>query len=298
MRPFLKWAGGKTKLLPELVHRLPREMRIYAEPFCGGGALFFALAEERKNHRRSFERAILADRNEELVVTYNAIKTDVGGVVDALRPYVYDRDLFYDTRKKDPKALPPVERAARLIFLNRTCFNGLWRVNSKGEFNVPFGRYKNPTICDEPTLRAASEALQNATIVHADFAEVTRELGGGAKVDFVYFDPPYAPVSDTADFTAYAAGGFGIEEQRRLARELAALRDRGVMAMLSNADTPEMRALYNEFEVHVVAAPRAINSDAAKRGATAELLVTTWGEPGLVAEAPAAHAASAVQDGA
>ena len=298
MRPFLKWAGGKTKLLPELVHRLPREMRVYAEPFCGGGALFFALAEERKNHRRTFERAILADRNEELVVTYNAIKSDVDGVVEALRPYVYDRDLFYETRKKEPKTLSDVQRAARLIFLNRTCFNGLWRVNSKGEFNVPFGRYKNPTICDEPTLRAASAALADATIMHADFGDVTRDLGGGDRVDFVYFDPPYAPVSDTADFTAYAAGGFGFAEQERLARELAALRDRGVMAMLSNADTPEMRALYSEFEVHIVAAPRAINSDATKRGAAAELLVTTWGEPGLVGEPVPAHAASALQDGA
>ncbi|MGH7286142.1 MAG: DNA adenine methylase [Polyangiaceae bacterium] len=298
MRPFLKWAGGKTKLLPELVSRLPREMRTYAEPFCGGGALFFALAEERKNHRRTFERAILADRNEELVVSYNAIKTDVGGVIEALGPYVYDRDLFYATRKKDPKTLSSAERAARLIFLNRTCFNGLWRVNSKGEFNVPFGRYKNPTICDERTLRAASEALQDATILHADFAEVTRELGGGAKIDFVYFDPPYAPVSETADFTAYAAGGFGFADQERLARELAALRDRGAMGMLSNADTPNMRVLYKEFGVHVVAAPRAINSDPTKRGVAAELVVTTWDEPGQIEEARRPAAASAVQDGA
>ena len=298
MRPFLKWAGGKTKLLPELALRLPREMRTYAEPFCGGGALFFALAEDRKHHRRTFERAILADRNEELVVTYNAIKTSVGDVVDALGPYVYDRDLFYETRKRDPKTLSAVERAARLIFLNRTCFNGLWRVNSKGEFNVPFGRYKNPTICDEETLRAASEALQHATIVHADFSEVTRDLGGGSAVDFVYFDPPYAPVSNTADFTAYAAGGFGFEEQERLAGELASLRDRGAMGMLSNADTPEMRVLYKDFGMHVVNAPRAINSDPTKRGAAAELLVTTWDEPGRIVEPQRSPASSAVHDGA
>lgn len=288
VRPFLKWAGGKTKLLGELTSRMPSEMRTYAEPFCGGAALFFALAADKKAHRRTFERAILADRNEELVVTYNVVKTKVDALVKALGAYKYDKDLFYETRAKNPQSLAPVERAARFVFLNRTCFNGLWRVNSKGEFNVPFGRYKNPTICDEEALRAASAALQDATIVCADFAEVTRELGAGKKtVDFVYFDPPYAPVSDTADFTAYAAGGFGFAEQERLARELEALRDRGAMAMLSNADTPDMRVLYKEFEVNVVSAPRAINSDATKRGDAAELLVTTWGPPGTVVDASA-----------
>jgi DNA adenine methylase len=279
VRPIVKWAGGKTKLLAELVARMPGEIRTYAEPFSGGAALFFAIADSPEKYARKFDRAILADRNEELVITYNAVKKNVDDVIRELGVYKYDRDLFYETRAKDPRTLSDAARAARLLFLNRTCFNGLWRVNSKGEFNVPFGRYTNPTICDADALRAASHALARAEIVHADFAEVTRDLGRG---DFVYFDPPYAPVSGTADFTAYAAGGFGHEEQVRLTAELRALRDRGALVMLSNADTPAMRALYKEFTLAIVGVSRSINSDATKRGETAELILTSWGEPGLV----------------
>jgi DNA adenine methylase len=278
VRPIVKWAGGKTKLLSELVARMPGEMRTYAEPFSGGAALFFAIADQAEKYARTFDRAILADRNEELVISYNAVKRDVDAVIRELADYKYDRDLFYETRSKNPKTLTDAARAARLLFLNRTCFNGLWRVNSRGEFNVPFGRYKNPTICDADGLRAASRALARAEIVHADFADVTRDLGRG---DFVYFDPPYAPVSDTADFTAYAAGGFGHDDQIRLTHEVEALRDRGALVMLSNADTPAMRALYKEFTLAVVGVSRSINSDATKRGETAELIVTTWGIPGI-----------------
>jgi DNA adenine methylase len=278
VRPIVKWAGGKTKLLSELVARMPGEMRTYAEPFSGGAALFFAIADQSEKYARKFDRAILADRNEELVITYNAVKRDADSVIRELAEYKYDRDLFYATRSKNPKTLTDAARAARLLFLNRTCFNGLWRVNSKGEFNVPFGRYKNPTICDPDGLRAASRALARAEIVHSDFADVTRDLGRG---DFVYFDPPYAPVSSTADFTAYAAGGFGHADQVRLTTEVEALRDRGALVMLSNADTPETRALYKDFTLAVVGVSRSINSDASKRGETAELIVTTWGIPGI-----------------
>jgi DNA adenine methylase len=223
VRPIVKWAGGKTKLLGELVARMPAEIRTYAEPFSGGAALFFAIADQSEKYARKFDRAILADRNEDLVITYNAVKNDVDAVIRELAEYKYDRDLFYATRSKDPKTLTDPARAARLIFLNRTCFNGLWRVNSKGKFNVPFGRYKNPTICDADALRAASRALARADIVHSDFADV----------------------------------------------------------MLSNADTPAMRALYKEFTMAVVGVSRSINSDASKRGETAELIVTTWGTPGI-----------------
>lgn len=295
MRPFIKWAGGKTKLLKELCARMPGEIRTYAEPFSGGAALFFAIADPSEKYARKLSRAILADRNQELVITYNSIKNDVETVIHELGRYKYDRELFYETRAKNPKDLSDAARAARLIFLNRTCFNGLWRVNSKGEFNVPFGRYKNPTICDADALRAASGALAKAQIVHADFAEVTRDLGAG---DFVYFDPPYAPASETADFTAYAAGGFGYADQVRLAEEVRALRDRGALVMLSNADTPQMRALYKPFSLTVVAVPRSINSDASKRGDAAELIVTSWGEPGAVEERALSIARPAVLQGA
>ncbi|MEO7113145.1 MAG: DNA adenine methylase [Polyangiaceae bacterium] len=281
MRPIVKWAGGKTKLLAQLVARMPGEMRTYAEPFSGGAALFFAIADQSEKYARKFDRAILADRNEDLVITYNAVKHDADAVIRELAEYKYDRDLFYATREKDPKTLTDPARAARLLFLNRTCFNGLWRVNSKGKFNVPFGRYKNPTICDADALRAASRALARADIVHSDFADVTRDLGRG---DFIYFDPPYAPVSSTADFTAYAAGGFGHDDQVRLTTEVEALQRRGALVMLSNADTPATRALYKGFTLAVVGVSRSINSDASKRGETAELIVTTWGTPGIIEE--------------
>jgi DNA adenine methylase len=291
VKPIVKWAGGKTKLLAELVARMPGEMRTYAEPFSGGAALFFAIADQSEKYARTFDRAILADRNEELVITYNAVKRDVDAVIGELSNYRYDRDLFYETRAKNPHAMSDAERAARLLFLNRTCFNGLWRVNSKGMFNVPFGKYKNPTICDADNLRAASKALARAEIVHADFADVTRDLGAR---DFVYFDPPYAPISNTADFTAYAAGGFGHEEQVRLMAEVQSLRDRGALVMLSNADTPAMRVLYKDLTLAVVGVSRSINSDATKRGETAELIVTSWGEPGVIEEKISAGASAAL----
>ena len=167
------------------------------------------------------------------------------------------------------------ERGARLLFLNRTCYNGLWRVNGAGRFNVHFGRYKNPKILDEATLRAASAALAGVELVVGDFARATERCKRG---DFVYFDPPYVPLSKTAAFTSYAAAGFGPLDQRRLADELRALRARGAHAVLSNHDTPETRALYSEFALERVWAPRAINSNGAKRQAAAELIVRTWSE--------------------
>jgi DNA adenine methylase len=270
-KPILKWAGGKRRLLAELLPKVPTRIRTYAEPFAGGAALFFALESDGS---RTFERAILADQNDELVACYRAVKSHVKDLVLRLRDYPYDRDTFYRVRAEDTAGQSDVDRGARLVYLNRTCFNGLWRVNAAGKFNVPFGRYENPRIVDEEGLLLASAALARVDIVHADFAEVTRDLGAR---DFVYFDPPYVPRSKTASFTAYAPGGFGPKDQERLARELGALRDRGACAMLSNADTDGMRELYQGFAVHSVRAPRAINSNAKKRGEVSELVVTNWG---------------------
>lgn len=267
--------------------RLPAgRFATYAEPFCGGGAMFFALAAEPE---RRFERALLADKNAELVSLYQAIKVDVEPLIDRLRGYQDDylrldddarRAHFYTVRARTTEAMTTVERGARLLFLNKTCFNGLWRVNAAGQFNVPFGKYASPRILDVDVLRAAHEALAVAEIRLADFAEVTRELRRG---DFAYFDPPYVPVSKTANFTAYASVRFGPADQERLATELAVLRKRGVSAMLSNASTDEMRALYegHGFFVHTIQAARAINSDPSKRGDVSELVVTTYetGEP-------------------
>jgi len=274
-KPIVKWAGGKAKLLGTLLARVPTAMRTYAEPFAGGAALFFALADDRS---RTFERAVLADRNEDLIACYRAVRDDVEKLIVALGAFKHDEDEFYRVREQDPTQLDDVARAARLIFLNRTCFNGLWRVNRSGKFNVPFGRYANPRIVDPEGLRAAARALGRAELVTADFATVTASLGAG---DFVYFDPPYVPLTKTSSFTAYAEGGFGPADQERLATELAVLRDRGVAAMLSNADTPVTRALYEQFSVQLATAARSINSKGASRGHVGELIVTSWGAAGV-----------------
>jgi DNA adenine methylase len=289
-RPIVKWAGGKSKLLSELLPRVPTEMRTYAEPFAGGAALFFAVAASARAGgpgARRFRRAILADRNDELVAAYRAVRDDVAAVVEALRGYRYERELYYEVRERSTSGMSDPERAARLLFLNRTCFNGLWRENSRGQFNVPFGRYKNPKIVDEPALRAASEALAGVDLRAGDFQDVTRELGAG---DFVYFDPPYAPASPTSDFTSYAAGGFGPADQRRLAEEFRRLRARGVLAMLSNADTKDVRELYSDFAIHRVSAPRSINATADRRGPAREVLVTSWEPPAQLREPSARRA--------
>ncbi len=274
-KPIVKWAGGKTRLLDQLRSRVPSDVRTYAEPFAGGAALFFALADDPS---RTFERAVLADQNEDLVACYRAVRDDVDAVIEALAGFRHDEDEYYRVRDEDPRTLTDAARGARLIFLNRTCFNGLWRVNRSGKFNVPFGRYTNPRIVDAEGLRAASAALARAEVLTADFADVTRSLGPG---DFVYFDPPYVPVSKTASFTSYAKGGFGPDDQRRLADELARLRTAGVAAVLSNADTALTRDLYRDFAVHLVTSARAINSRASGRGPVGELVVTSWGAPGV-----------------
>lgn len=277
MKPIVKWAGGKRPLLPMLLPLVPRKIDTYVEPFAGGAALFFALAtggdEELPDSPAPFRRAVLCDKNEDLVACYRAVRDRVEDLIVALRKFKYDRDLFYEVRAQDPRRLGDVARGARLLFLNRTCFNGLWRVNSKGQFNVPFGRYVNPVICDETRLRRASQMLAAVDVRLDDFETALAGLG---KRDFVYFDPPYVPVSKTADFTAYAADKFGAEEQSRLRDAMLSLKKRGIKAMLSNNDTPESRALYSSLHIQAVRAPRRINRDSSKRGDVGELLVTTW----------------------
>jgi len=269
------WAGGKTMLLGELRSRVPTHVRTYAEPFAGGAALFFALEEDASH---TFERAVLADQNEDLIACYRAVRDDVEAIIAALSAFRYDEEEFYRVREEEPSGLSDAARGARLIFLNKTCFNGLWRVNRKGKFNVPFGRYTNPKIVDAEGLRAASRALAKADLRVADFGEVTKGLEPG---DFVYFDPPYVPVSKSASFTAYAQGGFGPAEQDRLAAELGTLKARGVLAMLSNADTEGTRELYRDHAIHPVTAARSINSKSAARGKVGEIIVTSWGAPGV-----------------
>lgn len=265
-KPFVKWAGGKSQLLSGMSKLFPPKNHInrYFEPFLGGGAVFFNL-----QHPKSY----LSDTNKNLVEVYEVVKDNVEDLIQALKKHKNERDYFYEVRSQNPAVLSPIERAARFIYLNKTCFNGLYRENSKGEFNVPFGKYKNPAICDEEGLRSASLALKKATISRSEFHSV---LLKAKTADFIYFDPPYHPLNKTSSFTSYTAGGFGEDEQRELANVYRELSDRGCFVMLSNSDTPLIRELYKGFYINEIQASRAINSKADGRGKITELLVINY----------------------
>jgi DNA adenine methylase len=276
-RPFIKWAGGKGQLIPELSRRLPRTFRRYHEPFVGGAALFFHLY----NTGRLRAGAVLSDFNHELVECYEVVRDDVESLITLLRWHhqrrldgEYFRQVRNWDREPDFAKRSKIERAARTIFLNRTCYNGLYRLNRKGQFNAPFGYYKNPLICDPENLRAVSAALRTVELRAGDFADVLERAEPG---DLVYFDPPYVPVSATASFTHYTGQTFGPEDQRRLAQVFATLAERGVSVMLSNSATPLSRELYannpRAANTSVVYASRKINCDGAKRGSVEELIV-------------------------
>jgi len=266
-RPFLKWAGGKGQLLGELRSQIPASYGRYFEPFLGGGALFFDVLPKK---------GVLSDVNAEIVGCYIAVRDRVEDLIRALKAHRYDARHYYAVRDTDPNTLLPVERAARTIFLNKTGFNGLYRVNRSGKFNVPFGRYAKPLICDENNLRACSVALSHTEISVCDFEKTAGRARPG---DFVYFDPPYAPVSRTATFTAYAPGGFGAEAQERLSRVFRRLADRKVYVLLSNSDVPAIRNLYASYRTRVVKASRTINSNASRRGLVSEVLVSSFTKP-------------------
>jgi DNA adenine methylase len=267
-RPFVKFVGGKTKLLPEILQRLPAAFNTYYEPFLGGGAVFFALTEENR-----FKNAVIGDANADLMRTYEALARDVDNVIRELKKHLYKEEYYYAVRKLRPGLLSLTDHAARFIYLNKTGFNGLYRVNKKGEFNVPFGRYTNPTICDEENLRTVAAVLgkDHGTAVTGDFE---RTVDGANKGDVVYFDPPYVPASETANFTAYTVGGFGLQDQIRLRDVAKRLAARGVHVLLSNSDTPLVRELYEKFNLEEVQVPRSINSKSGKRGKVGELLIS------------------------
>lgn len=270
-KPCLKWAGGKTGLLPEILPRLPSKIRTYYEPFLGGGAVFFALAAEKR-----FDVAHLADTNSELILTYHAIARESGDVISLLRDHAktHSESQYYRIRALDVlglKKLRRPERAARLIYLNKTCFNGLYRVNKRGLFNTPFGDYKKcPTICDEANILAVSHTLGGAVLSALDFEAA---VDGARKGDAAYFDPPYSPLSETSSFTSYTKDGFGPDDQERLRNVFRKLDERGVHVLLSSSDTPLVRKLYKGFRIEEVQARRAINSKGGKRGKIGELLI-------------------------
>jgi DNA adenine methylase len=268
-RPVLKWVGGKNQLLPELLKRIPPTFESYHEPFLGGGALFFALASSGR-----IKKAFLSDRNQTLMDVYFGLKNHPAKVIAALKEHIHEKDYYYSIRSLNPNKLSLAQRAARIIYLNKTCYNGLFRENKSGQFNVPFGSYKNPTICDEINLLAASIVLKSTNLSCHSYEEILlRALPG----DFVYFDPPYQPVSKTANFTAYEKNGFKEEDQEHLADIFKKLHKKNVSVLLSNSDVPFIRNLYKkDFTIEKVWANRAINSCALKRGKVAEVLIRSY----------------------
>lgn len=266
-RPFVKSAGGKRHLLHELRKHVPASFGKYYEPFVGGGALFFDLQPAH---------AVLGDANLNLLAAYKGVRDDVEGVIALLGLHErrHCKTHYLEQRKLllvDERPVGPVTNAAaRMIYVNKTCFNGLWRVNRKGQFNVPMGDYDRPTICDPAGLRAASRALQGVTLVHEDFRKTAGLVHPG---DFVYFDPPYVPVDQTSNFVGYVMNGFGEMDQIALRHFARVLRDGGVHVLLSNADVPWVREAYDGFNIRRVEANRSINSKGGKRGAVGEVLI-------------------------
>jgi len=268
-KPFVKWAGGKTSLLPALLERTPYNINTYFEPFVGGGALYFALRHSK---------ARLSDINEELINLYHVVKFDVDNLIKELNKHNHNHRVkyYYEIRNKDREAeykdWSDLKRAARTLYLNKTCWNGLYRVNSKGYFNVPYGGYKSPSIVDESNLRSCSIVLAETTTDVLSFEWVVDEA---KKDDFVYFDPPYAPLDETS-FTSYTKEDFGKEDQFKLKEVCDRLNRNGVRFMLSNSYTEFILDLYKAYRIDVVYAPRAINSKGDGRGKVKEVLVMNY----------------------
>jgi len=273
-KPFLKWAGGKTQLLPQLERLFPQRFEGFHEPFVGSAAVFFRLynLKESGEIKASLKRISLTDSNEELINCYRAVRDGIDGVIGWLVEHKANHNAryYYKVRAQNPRNMGEVERAARLIYLNKTCYNGLYRVNSKGQFNVPLGRYTNPGIFDPDELRAASRALDEVTIEVADFREVLKRARKG---DFIYFDPPYYPLSKTAHFAQFTTDSFGDFEHQSLALLFRALDERRCQVMLTNSWTDFTYRLYRGFRRIEVKGNRRINSATSKRGKISDMVV-------------------------
>jgi len=261
-QPFLKWAGGKSQLLNHLIEHVPVDFNKYIEPFLGGGALFFELNPDS---------AVISDANEELINTYQVVKTEVENLIDRLSNFDYSEDHYYAVRALDISRLNSVERAARFIFLNKTCFNGLYRVNKKGQFNVPFGKAKNPNFCPENKLRVCSLALQNTVIECGDYKDILTKYA--EEKDFIYVDPPYHPVSIYSDFKRYTKDYFYPEDQIALRDMLMTLKERGCYILASNSYCDFICELYKGFAIKKVEARRYINCIGSKRGSVNEVII-------------------------
>jgi DNA adenine methylase len=272
--PFLKWVGGKRQIMPSIIELLPKKVvsYTYIEPFVGGGAVLFQLQPKK---------AIINDFNSELINVYEVIKNHVDELIADLKKHKNDADYFYEIRGLDRTndfgKLTNIQKASRIIYLNKTCFNGLYRVNSAGEFNTPFGRYKNPNIVNEPTLKAVNNYLNNNDIIfnNCDYEEILKEAD---KKSFVYLDPPYHPVSETSNFTGYVQGGWDMKDQIRLKEACDNLNDKGIKFLLSNSAADFITDLYKGYNIKIVKANRAINSDGDKRGEVDEVLIRNYYE--------------------
>ncbi len=266
--PIVKWVGGKRQLMFELLKNMPENYNRYFEPFIGGGALFFELQPDN---------AYISDMNEELINLYQVVRDNVDKLITDLKKHDISKEYFMEIRNIDRteeyKNWSNVKKASRFIYLNRTCFNGMYRVNSKGEFNVPFGHYKNPRILDENNLINCSNLLQKTEIKHADFSEILTKVQKG---DFVYFDPPYVPLSETSSFTSYTKDGFDIDMQFKLRDVCDELDSMGVKFLLSNSDTKLVNELYENYNIKKVFASRQINANAGGRGKITEVLVRNY----------------------
>lgn len=267
--PFLKWVGGKRQLIPSIIEHFPKNISDYKyiEPFIGGGAVLFNLQPKH---------AIINDFNEELINVYEVIKNNLDELIADLKKHKNEAGYFYRIRSLDRtekfKKMPPVKRASRVIYLNKTCFNGLYRVNSAGEFNTPFGRYKNPNIVNELTLKAVNKYLNtnNIIIQSGDYSKILKEAD---KKSFVYLDPPYHPISESSNFTGYVQGGWDKEDQVGLKKACDELNQKGVKFLLSNSSAEFIKELYKDYKITIVKANRAINSNGADRGEVDELII-------------------------
>lgn len=273
LKPILKWAGGKRQLLTEIKKYIPkRGMDLYVEPFFGGGAVLLDLQPNK---------AVINDYNPELINVYRVVRDNPDTLIDLLKEHEEkdDSDYFYSIRALDRsdeiKELSDEAKAARIIYLNKTCYNGLFRVNSQGQLNAPYGYYKHPNIVNEAGINALHSYLKDndITIKCGDYADVLKDLDTKT---FVYFDPPYMPLNSSSSFTGYTEGGFGYKEQERLRDECLALKDNGVKFLESNSDTPGIRELYESMRIRIVSAKRAINSRGDKRGNVNEVLIKSW----------------------
>ncbi|MGI6743044.1 MAG: DNA adenine methylase [Eubacteriales bacterium] len=274
LSPILKWVGGKRQLLDEIIPLIPKKITSYVEPFVGGGAVLFDLQPKK---------AIINDLNEELINVYRVVKENPDELLSLLEKHdeLNSEEYYYAIRKLDRKddynSMSDVGKAARIIYLNKTCFNGLFRVNQAGQFNSPYGRYKNPNIVNKPAILAMSKYFNNndIKILNGDYKQALKNLRKGA---FVYFDPPYLPVSTSSSFTGYTENGFSFKEQEELKKECDKLNDRGIRFLLSNSEHPSIRELYKNYDIITVKARRSINSMGDKRGEINEVLVRNYGE--------------------